>query len=53
MNIAAELGLSYNTVSAAIKRLCACGILTQTGNTARNRIFSYMEYLEILRKGTD
>jgi Fic family protein len=49
---AAELGLSYNTVAKAVDKLCALGILKQTTANARNRRFSYTEYLDILRRGT-
>lgn len=49
---AKALNLSFVTVSTAIKRLTDLGILVQTKNTARNRIFSYAEYLRILRRGT-
>lgn len=46
------LGLSFNTVSSAVKRLMDAGILIQTENASRNRTFAYEEYLDILRKGT-
>ena len=46
------LGVSYNTVSAAVKRLVGAGILKQTENASRNRTFAYRDYLDILRKGT-
>jgi len=46
------LGLSFNTVSDAIKRLCSQGILVQASGERRNRTFAYEEYLEILRSGT-
>lgn len=49
---AAALGLSYNTVSAAVKKLMELGILKETTNNARNRVFAYEEYLEILKQGT-
>ena len=49
---AADLKLSYNTVSNAIKKLVQLGILKETTNNARNRIFSYEDYLNILRKDT-
>ena len=48
----AELGLSYNTVSKLVKRFEELGILRQSNNVHRNRIFSYEAYLEILRKDT-
>lgn len=49
---AAALGLSYNTVSAAVKKLMELGILKETTNAARNRVFTYEEYLDILKQGT-
>ncbi|MCM1268864.1 MAG: Fic family protein [Bacteroidales bacterium] len=49
---AEALDLSFNTVSAAVKRLRDLNILVQTENASRNRTFAYEEYLEILRKGT-
>jgi Fic family protein len=45
-------GISYNTVSSAIKKLEQIGILKQTTNASRNRVFSYEDYLHILRKDT-
>jgi predicted transcriptional regulator len=49
---AQDLELSYNTVSTAVKKLVTLGILKETTNTSRNRVFSYEEYLNILRKDT-
>ena len=46
------LELSYNTVSAAVKKLMSLGILQETTNSARNRVFAYEDYLRILRKDT-
>ena len=52
---AAALGLSYNAVASAAKRLIEAGILAQTENEGRsrkrNRTFAYEEYLNILKKG--
>lgn len=47
-----DLGLAYNTVSKGVQRLIDLGILAQTENVLRNRIFAYEEYLNILRKDT-
>jgi Fic family protein len=47
-----ELELSYNAVSNAVNHLVELGILRQTDSAKRNRVFSYEEYLEILRKDT-
>lgn len=49
---AESLGMSFNTVSSAVKRLVKAGILVQTENASRNRTFAYEEYLNILRQGT-
>ena len=49
---AADLALSFSTVSGAVKRLVVAGILVQTNNASRNRVFAYEAYLEILRKDT-
>lgn len=49
---AEALGLSFSTVSGAVKRLEEKGILMQTNNADRNRVFAYREYLDILRKDT-
>ena len=46
------LDKSFNTVSAAVKRLVEAGILVKTENASRNRTFAYEEYLNILRQGT-
>ena len=48
----AALGLSYNTVSTAVKKLVELGILKETTNASRNRVFAYEEYLKVLRKDT-
>lgn len=49
---ASELGVSFNTASSYIGRLVECGILVQTNNVERKRVFSYEDYLSILRKDT-
>lgn len=49
---AEALDLSYNTASNAIKKLTELGILQETTKSARNRVFAYEEYLQILRKDT-
>ena len=46
------LGLAFSTTSAAIKRLLEAGILVQSAGERRNRVFSYEEYLALLREGT-
>lgn len=49
---AEHLNLSYNAVSNAVKKLIALGILRETTNASRNRVFAYDAYLTILRKDT-
>lgn len=49
---AEELNLAFSTVSLAVNRLADAGILIQTNNANRNRVFAYEDYLEILRKDT-
>jgi len=47
------LGLSYNTVAAAVRRLCELGILVQTAGARRSKVYAYEEYLALLRTGTE
>lgn len=47
---AEHLGLSYNAVSNAVKKLMELGILRETTNASRNRVFAYDAYLTILRQ---
>ena len=49
---AKELEISYNTVATAVKKLVEIGILQETTNAARNRVFAYEEYLGIMRRDT-
>ncbi|MDO4961913.1 MAG: Fic family protein [Eubacteriales bacterium] len=49
---AKALGISYNTASAAVNRLIELDVLRETTNAARNRVFVYEDYLNILRKDT-
>ncbi len=50
---AKDLKLSYNTVASAVNWLVDKGILVQTTNFKRNRVFYYEAYLKILRPGTE
>lgn len=50
---AKDLNLSFNTVDSNIKKLVKLGILKETSNTQRKKIYSYEEYLNILRKDTE
>ena len=49
---AEALGTSYNAVSRAVAVLIEKGILEQQTQVGKTRIYSYTEYLEILRGGT-
>lgn len=49
---AAALGLSYNTVSRMVTILVDEGILQQTDKAGKAKIYSYADYLNILRKDT-
>lgn len=49
---AAALGLSYNTVSKMVTLLVDEGILRQTDKAGKAKIYSYADYLDILRKDT-
>jgi len=47
------LGIAFNTVSEAVRRLIDKDILVIREDFNRNRTFAYKEYLEILTEGTD
>ena len=49
---ATALGLSYNTVSKMVTILVDEGILRQTDKAGKAKIYSYADYLDILRKDT-
>ena len=49
---ATALEISFNTAASAVGKLISVGILKETTNSARNRVFIYEEYLHILRKDT-
>ena len=49
---AAALGVSYNTVSKMVMILVDEGILRQTDKAGKAKIYSYADYLDILRKDT-
>ena len=44
--------MSYNTVSKVVSILVDDGILKQTDKSGKAKIYSYTEYLDILRKDT-
>lgn len=49
---AVSLHVTYNTVSSVVSRLVKLGILRESTNASRNKVFTYTEYLDILRKDT-
>jgi Fic family protein len=49
---AAALGITYVTVSGAVKRFLDAGLLAQSSGDRRNRLFAYKAYLDLLREGT-
>lgn len=50
---AEDLSISYNTVSAAVDRFEKLGILHLVKKQGRNKVYSYKEYIDILRSGTE
>lgn len=48
---ASELGISYNTAASAVKKLQELEILKEKTNKARNRVYIYEYYVNILKKG--
>lgn len=46
------LDLSYNTVAKAVLLLADKGILKQSAKSGKTKIYSYFDYLDILRKDT-
>lgn len=49
---AVALNLSYNTVAKNVASFVDNGILQQTEKSGRSKIYSYVEYLAVLRKDT-
>lgn len=49
---AAALNLSYNTVAKSVALFVDNGILQQTEKSGRAKIYSYVDYLAVLRKDT-
>ena len=50
---AEDLSLAYNTVSSAVNRFEKLGILHLVKKQERNKIYSYKEYIDILKNGTE
>ena len=49
---ATALNLSYNTVAKNVTSFVDNGILQQTEKSGRAKIYSYVDYLAVLRKNT-
>ena len=49
---ATTLEMSYNTVAKIVSIMIEAGILEQTNKSGKAKIYSYTEYLDILRKDT-
>ena len=49
---ATALNLSYNTVAKSVALFVDNGILQQTEKSGRSKIYSYVDYLAVLRKDT-
>lgn len=52
-DLAAPLGLSFPTISAAMARLEKLGIAQELTGYSRNRVFAYAPYIQILSEGTE
>lgn len=50
---AEDLSIAYNTVSSAVSRFGKLGILHLVKKQGRNKVYSYKEYIDILRNGTE
>jgi Fic family protein len=46
-----ELGLSFPTISSAIKEMMKLGMVREMSGRSRGRVFGYAPYLEILSTG--
>ena len=50
---ARELNFSYNTTAKNIEIFCEMKILSPSAKNGKASLYSYTEYLDILRKGTE
>jgi len=48
-----ELGLTYPTVSSAVRAMQGLGMVDEVTGRGRDRIFTYREYLSVLNEGTE
>lgn len=51
-HVSDALSMTYNKTSRLVKKMIDMGILTETTNKQRNRVFAYHKYLDVLRKDT-
>lgn len=52
-NLSVNLSIAYNTVSSAVGRFEILGILSLVKKQGRNKVYSYEEYIDILRSGDE
>jgi Fic family protein len=52
-DLARQLGLTYPTVASALARMQRLGIVDELTGFARNRVFTYAPYIELLNEGTE
>ena len=50
---AEDLSIAYNTVSSTVNRFEKLGILHLVKKQGRNKVYSYKEYIDILKDGTE
>ena len=48
-----EAGFTFRTAANAVNRLIELGIVREVTGQARNRVFVYQQYLDILNEGTE
>ncbi len=48
-----QLGLAVPTVTTSLQHLAHLGIIREITGRPRNRLFTYIEYLDILSEGTE
>jgi hypothetical protein len=51
--VATELGLTYPTVASALERMSQLGMVRELTGHARNRLFAYSAYVDLLSEGTE
>ena len=51
--LAGDLKMAYNTAFSSINRLIDVNIVKQYNNSLRNKTYVYLEYIDILKEGTE